>query len=133
MTFAPFSVPGRALGLLTLAAWAASAALAAGASAAAKTEAQQRYRQDMAACNSGQASQSIATCRLEARNALEAARRGALTGSDDYTPNARARCLAHEGTDRSACEARMEGEGTQQGTVKGGGILRKSVTVIPGS
>ena len=97
-------------------------------------QAQQRYRQDMAQCNSGQSSQDRRTCQLEARNALAEARRGALsvTGAD-LQGNAQLRCAAHQGGDRTACEARMRGEGTVDGSVDGGGILRKSVIVVPGS
>lgn len=98
-------------------------------------EAQDRYRQDMAVCNSGQSNQDVKTCRLEARNALAAARRGALNSVPEaLVPNARLRCNAHEGDARSACEARMRGEGTtSSGSVAGGGILRETVTVVPGS
>lgn len=108
----------------------AASALAAPPSALA--QAQARYRQDIAACNSGQSNQDPATCRLEARNALAAAKRGDL--NDDpgaYEQNARQRCAAHQGTDRSDCEARMRGEGNAQGSAASGGILRESVTIIP--
>jgi len=109
----------------------ATEAIAAGAKASA--EAQTRYRQEMAVCASGQSNQDLATCRLEARNALAEARRGGLTGSPDgaYSISARQRCAAHTGIDRDACEARMRGEGSIAGSVAGGGILRESVTVIP--
>lgn len=98
-------------------------------------EAQARYRQDMAVCNSGQSNQDVKTCRLEARNALAEARRGALTSEPEgLVSNARLRCNAHEGQTRSACEARMRGEGTTiSGSVAGGGILRETVTVVPGN
>ncbi len=97
-------------------------------------EAQARYRQDMAVCNSGQSNQDFKTCRLEARNALAQSRRGALnTAPQVLAPNALQRCNAHEGEARSACEARMRGEGTTtSGSVRGGGILRETVTVVPG-
>lgn len=108
-----------------------TAALAANAGSLA--EAQARYRQDMADCNSGKSHQTLATCRLEARNALAEARRGGLTDApDQYPQNALRRCDAHTGDDRTACEARMRGEGSVEGSVAGGGILRESVTVVPG-
>ncbi len=96
-------------------------------------EAQTRYRQDMAVCSSGQSNQDMATCRREAGNALAAARRGGLTtATGAFVQNANLRCTAHEGMDRSTCEARMRGEGTtSSGSVGGGGILRESVTVVP--
>jgi len=115
---------------------AAGLALCASHSFAAPTgamaDAQARYRQDMALCSSGQSNQSPQTCRLEARNALAEARRGGLDDApDSYTGNTLRRCAAHEALDRAACEARMRGEGTVTGTVRGGGILRESVTVVP--
>lgn len=107
-----------------------TAALAASSSAVA--DAQARYRQDMAACASGQSNQDLATCRREAKNALAEARRGALTSApDQYQQNALRRCDAHQGEDRIACQARILGEGDVQSGVEAGGILRKSVTVTP--
>ena len=97
-------------------------------------DAQARYRQDMAACNDGKSNQDVATCRLEARNALAEAKRGRLNdaSSAQYQQNALRRCEVHQGDDRSACEARMRGEGRSEGSVESGGILREIVTVIPG-
>lgn len=126
------SIPLHPLALATVAGLlCASAALAATPSA--NAEAQARYRQDMAVCNSGQSNQDRATCGLEARNALAAAKRGELSDSPDvYQQNAMQRCAAHQGADRSDCEARMRGQGNAQGSVASGGILRESITIIPG-
>ncbi len=107
-------------------------AAAVAANAGALADAQARYKQDMAVCNSGQSNQAPATCRLEAKNALAEARRGGLKDvPDQYLQNALRRCEAHKGDDRSACEARMSGEGRVEGDVKDGGILRESETVVP--
>jgi hypothetical protein len=107
----------------------AGAVLAAGVSA----DAQTRYRQDMAACNSSPPGEDRATCRLEARNALAEARRGGLNDAPgQYQQNALQRCGALKGDDRSDCEARMRGQGSVDGSVSGGGILRESVTTTPG-
>lgn len=95
-------------------------------------DAQARYRQDLAACNSGQSNQDRDTCRLEARHALAEARRGGLTDAGQYQQNAAQRCAALTGDDRSACEGRTRGEGSSDGSVGGGGILRESVTIVPG-
>jgi hypothetical protein len=94
---------------------------------------QSQYRQDMAMCNSGRSNQDPATCRLEVRNALAEARRGGLVSSapETYQGNAVQRCKALEGIDRTACEGRMQGQGTVQGSVLGGGILRESTTTVP--
>lgn len=108
-----------------------TAALAANTGALA--DAQARYRQDMAACKSGQSHQDIATCRREAKNALAEARRGGLTDAPgQYQQNALQRCSVQKDENRTACEARMRGEGSVDGSVDGGGLLRKSVTVVPG-
>lgn len=107
------------------------AALAANPGAIA--DAQTRYQQDVAACNSGQSNQDRNTCLLEARNALAEARRGGLNdAAGQYQQNALQRCGALKGDDRIACEARMRGEGRSEGSVSGGGILRESVTIVPG-
>ena len=106
----------------------ATGALAAGASA----DAQVRYRQDMAACNSGQSNQDVATCRLEAKNAFAEARRGGLKDvPGQYQQNALRRCAVQKGDDRTDCEARIRGEGKVEGSAASGGILRESVTVVP--
>ena len=120
-------VNGAAVALLLC----ATQAIAAGANASA--EALARYRAEMAVCASGQSNQDRPTCQTEARNALAEARRGGLSvGSDaSYSMNANQRCAAHTGIDRTACEARMRGEGRFSGSVGAGGILRESVTVVP--
>lgn len=118
---------------ITLAAAATLLCVTTVQAAGSAADAQARYRQDMAACDSGASGQDRATCRLEARNALAEARRGGL--NDDpgqYQQNALQRCNAHKDEDRTACEARMRGEGRVEGSVSGGGILRESVTTIPG-
>lgn len=108
----------------------ATAALAAPSTAA--TEAQARYREDMAACNSGQSNQDLATCRREAGSALSEARRGRLNDAPgQYQQNALLRCNVHQGEDRLACEARMGADGTTEGSAAAGGILRQGVTITP--
>ena len=109
----------------------ATSALAASPSASA--DAQARYRQDMAVCNSGDSNQDAATCRKEAKNALAASRSGSLDKGSPETlrQNALARCAEHDGDDRIACEARVLDSGSEEGSVAAGGILRKSVTIVP--
>jgi hypothetical protein len=102
------------------------------ASPSASADAQTRYRQDMAVCNSGQSNQDRATCRTEATHALAAARRGALRDApDQYQQNALQRCSVHKDDDRRACEARMMVPNGMAGSSAEGGILRESVTVTP--
>ena len=126
-----FFIPLRHLTAVAAATmFCATAALAAPAGAAA--EAQARYRQDMAACNSGQSQQDLATCRREAGNALAEARLGHLNDAPgQYQQNALRRCQVHEGEDRLACEARMGAEGNTEGSAATGGILRQAVTITP--
>ena len=107
-----------------------SSALA--ASPGAGSQAQARYRHDMDVCNSGQSNQNVATCRLEARNALADAKRGAVPMDPaQYQSNALQRCAVHKGDDRVACEARILGQGDVTTGTEAGGLLRKSITVTP--
>lgn len=93
---------------------------------------QDRYERERAACLSGRSPQDQATCLREAGAALQAARRGDLTGgAGDLKRNARERCNVLAGDERRDCLARMRGEGTVSGSVEGGGILREKVTVVP--
>jgi hypothetical protein len=129
MTALPLSI--RKLTVVTAATLLASTTVLA-AGTAALADAQARYVQDMAACNSADADTDLAACRLEARNALAEAKRGGLNdATDQYQPNALRRCDAHQGDDRAACEKRMRGEGRVDGSVSGGGILRQIETIIP--
>jgi len=131
MAFTFHSISTRLLGTAVLA-LGVTQAFAAGASG--DDTPQARYRQEMALCSSGQSNQDVQTCRREAGSALQEARRGGLTGAGvGLEQNALQRCAAHEGIDRRACEARMRGEGTTSGSVGGGGILRETVIVVPGS
>lgn len=123
------------LGQLTLSALTTLvfAANAMAAPPSAMTEAQARYRHDIAVCNSGQSNQSAATCRREAGSALAEAKRGTLhTNVPQYQSNALMRCAVHQGDDRVACEARILGQGDVTSGTQAGGLLRKSITVTPG-
>ena len=98
----------------------------------ADSSSQARYRSEMAVCESGRSNQDAATCRIESHNALAAARQGVLTDPPgQYGGNAQQRCTALEGVEYSACEARMRGEGSIEGSVSDGGILRENATVLP--
>ena len=124
----------RNLALTTAATFACSGAALA-ADARASSDAQARYRQEMAVCDSGRSNQDAATCREEARNALAAARSGQLNDvSGGYQQNATQRCGVLQGDELRDCEARMRGQGSVEGSVGGGGIIRETVTttVTPG-
>ncbi len=96
-------------------------------------DAQERYRQDMVICNSGQSYQDADTCRTEARNALAEAKRGGLRDAspEQYVRNAVQRCTAFQGEDRAVCEARVLNPSRVEGSVQGGGILRESTILVP--
>ena len=86
-----------------------------------------RYQQDLAECEAQQATQDLAACRLEARNALAEAKRNLLsdTTANLFEKNQLKRCRVFKGEDREACEARARGEGSSTGSVQSGGILRE--------
>ena len=96
-------------------------------------DAQARYRQDIAVCDSGQSNQPQNVCRTEARNALAEAKRGGLTEAtaDQYARNAVRRCVAFKDDDRTACEARVFNPSRVDGSVGAGGLLRESTIVVP--
>ena len=95
-------------------------------------EAQARYRQDRAACNSGQSQQDRATCLREAGAALEAAKRGRIGDEQSsYEKNQLIRCERLPAQDREDCLRRMRGEGTVSGSVESGGVYRELRTTVP--
>nr|WP_315260222.1 hypothetical protein [uncultured Limnohabitans sp.] len=86
-----------------------------------------RYQQDLTECEAQQATQDLAACRLEARNALAEAKRNLLsdTTANLFEKNQLKRCRVFKGDDREACEARVRGDGNSTGSVQSGGILRE--------
>ncbi|MBN9411982.1 MAG: hypothetical protein J0H69_22790 [Burkholderiales bacterium] len=109
------------------------------ADGAATSSAQERYRQEAAACQSGQSQQDRATCLQEAGAALDEARRGRLdqasVATSTRTGNAVARCEVFTGEELSACRARAlgtapsEGATITRGSVEGGGVIRETIQV----
>ena len=119
---------------ITLAGAMLGASVAQAAQPGAAADAQARYRQEMAVCDSGQSNQDRPTCRLEAQRALAAARSGALNDAPgQYQSNASQRCGALQGDDNRDCQSRMRGMGSVQGSAAAGGILRETVTttIVP--
>ncbi len=97
-------------------------------------DAQARYKVEMAECTRLTNQEELKTCRLEARNALAEAKRNQLddASASAFQTNQSRRCDAHAGEERTACEARMRGEGRTEGSVSEGGILREIVRpVVP--
>ena len=116
------------LALCVGAALGASAALA--AEGKATSDAQARYQQERAMCDSGQSQQDRTTCLREAGAALQEARRGQLSDGSaaQYQRNALVRCDGLPDDQRDACVARMQGQGTTSGSVAAGGIYRELIT-----
>jgi hypothetical protein len=114
---------------LALAGLVPGTALAAGAK---PSEAQQRYQEERANCLRGQTNQDRATCLKEAGAAYGEARRGALnnSGGPNFSQNATERCKAQPAADRDACVQRILGAGSTTGSVKGGGLIRETETVV---
>jgi hypothetical protein len=117
---------------LALTAACTAAFACAGAQAAERSGAAAQYKSDLAACDSSRATEERTRCRTEAGRAYSQAKAGDFnTPSDQLAQNARRRCEALKGDDRGACEARMSGAGSTEGSVGGGGILRESTRTVP--
>jgi hypothetical protein len=83
------------------------------------------------ACNNGTSQQSRADCLLESKNANADKKSGMQDKANErYLANALARCERLKGEDRLACQARIMGYGTSQGSVAGGGTITEVETVI---
>ena len=88
-------------------------------------------RSEAAACNSGRTQQDRETCLREVRNANADKRAGKLDNAGaQFNANAVQRCNALSGEDKVACEARIVGYGSTQGSVAGGGVIREVETVV---
>jgi hypothetical protein len=99
------------------------------ASNAAAADAAARHQRERAACTSGQSSQERATCLREAGAAHAQMRMKGVQDHDmAFEQNALKRCQALPNEDRSACLARMQGQGSTSGSVSAGGIYRELVT-----
>ena len=85
------------------------------------------YERELAVCRDGRSNQSLETCLTEAHNAHAAARRGGLSseGAAQLASNALRRCEPLPAQQRSACVARMQGQGSVSGSVAAGGIARE--------
>ena len=92
-------------------------------------------KSEMATCNSGTTQQDRVACATEVHNANAEKRAGKLrnTGNNtDYAANAMRRCeVFKDSEDAAACRARIETQATLEGSVAGGGVIRKSETVVP--
>ncbi len=86
---------------------------------------------EMAACNNGTTQQSRDTCMTEVRNANAAKRAGQIDNAGgQFGANAMQRCNVLQGEEKIACEARVVGIGSSQGSVAGGGVVTQVETVV---
>ena len=97
------------------------------------SQAQSDLRLERARCTRGESGQALQTCLKEAGAAYEEARRGHLGSAPaaDLARNATQRCAAQAVDDREACVQRILGAGNAEGSVGGGGLIRRSETVEP--
>ena len=79
----------------------------------------------------GNSQQDRATCMREAGAAKQESQRGNLRDSGDYQANASKRCAALPAAEKADCERRANGEGSVNGSVAGGGVVRELVTPVP--
>jgi hypothetical protein len=82
---------------------------------------------------SGKSHQDQATCLKEAQAAYQESRRDGLgtQGDAQLSTNATDRCGAQPVADRAACVERVTGAGSSEGSVGGGGLIRRSETTVP--
>ena len=100
------------------------------------TPAETRYQQDRANCLAGKTAESQQTCLKEAGAALQAAREHDLKSPSpsQIAANERKRCETLSGGDKADCLKRAAGlDTTVSGSVAGGGDIKETVTVVPGT
>lgn len=108
-----------------------TAAIAQVASGTTGIDATGNARSEANACVTGMTQQDRETCLREVRNANAEKRAGKLDNAGaQFNANAAQRCDALIGEDKIACEARVAGIGTTQGSVAGGGVIREIETVV---
>ncbi|HEY8358492.1 MAG TPA: hypothetical protein VIL30_13625 [Ramlibacter sp.] len=89
------------------------------------------FQQEVNACNTGRTQQDRDTCLTEARNARADKSRGVLDTGSNLEANAMGRCeVFNSGEDKAACQARVMGMGSANGSVAGGGLIREVETVV---
>jgi hypothetical protein len=95
---------------------------------AADPSANAAFERERAACLEGRTQQSQADCLKEARNSLADKRRGVLDNGGNFDANKHQRCAYLPADERDECMRIADGEGTQTGSVEGGGVLKELVT-----
>ncbi len=89
------------------------------------------FQSEVQACMSGRSQQDRDDCLKEARNANADKKRGVLDTAGSLQSNSMSRCdVFTSGEDKAACQARVMGMGSAQGSVAGGGVIREVETVV---
>ncbi|WAC71794.1 hypothetical protein OU995_19705 [Roseateles sp. SL47] len=103
------------------------AAPAFAASAVGKSSAASTYEKERAACLAGRTGQDKTPCLKEAAAARDEARRGHLktASEEELANNAMLRCQRVAEEDRQDCRAMVLGQGTREGSLQNGGILKR--------
>lgn len=92
-----------------------------------------QYDAERARCMSGTTGQDQASCLRSAGAAYDSIRQNRLQDpNSNFRENALTRCRALPPADRADCEARVAGESSTSGSVKGGGVYKESVTRTTG-
>ena len=97
-------------------------------------EARAQYEQERAKCMNDPTIIDRQACLKSAGAAYDEIKQNKLRDANtDFRDNALARCKTLPAQDQADCQARVGGEGISSGSVKGGGIIKETVTVSPGS
>ena len=117
---------------LSMALALACSATVAFAAEPATTSAKAQYDAERARCMSGTTGQDQASCLRSAGAAYDSIRQNRLQDpNSNFRENALARCKTMPAADRADCEARVAGDASVSGSVKGGGIYKETVTRTP--
>jgi hypothetical protein len=91
-----------------------------------------QYDAERSRCMSGTTGQDQASCLRSAGAAYDSAKQGKLRDPNtQFHDNALARCASLPASDRADCESRVDGGGAVSGSVKGGGLIKETVTPVP--
>ena len=110
---------------------AAAAVLSSQGLVARADQIEDNYRAEHAACLNGTKAEDKSACLKEAAAARVEARRGGLTTPSPQmlAENTTRRCLSQPIQDRDDCERRMNGQGTAEGSVAQGAIVRETNSI----
>ena len=121
--------------VFALASPVALAASPSGASASRQATINAQYQREVARCKSGQTNEDPATCLKEAGAARQQALQGGLDNQpgvdQNYSQNALDRCKLVPADQRKDCMALMQDPSQTEGSVGGGGVLRKYEYQVP--